>query len=266
MRPLATSNSSTNNDIMPTQNLQIDLGKVAIAPKGNYSATATYERLDLVKANNSGYVSIQDNNTGHSVTDTAWWMCVIDGSEAQAQAAAAQAAAAQALSMANAANTAAGNANTQAAAASAGANAANTAAASATTAATTANDAADRCEDVIAAAAEVEQLGLLPTALTVEYPEEITFGNMTELYVKGILTPDYVLPNLLYFSDNRAVAVAPDGRITVLREGKSVIHVIPTGNTRLYKTIEITVQAPGLRMVNSRTILRKLGNGNLRLN
>lgn len=251
---------------MANNNLSIDLGKVAIAPKGDYSATATYERLDLVKANNSGYVSIKDNNTGHPVTDILWWMCVVDGSDAQKQAQAAKTAAENALQMANAANTAAGNANTQAARASAAQQSAEAVIADATEATETANDAAARCEEIIAAAGSVEQLGLLPTRLAVEYPAEITFGNLAELYVKGILFPEYTQPNILYLGDNQAVSIAPDGRISILKEGTSTIHVIPTNNTQLFKTIQIKVHTAGLRMVNNRTTIRLTAKNELRLN
>lgn len=249
-----------------TKNLSIDLGKVAIAPKGDYSATETYERLDLVKANNSAYVSIKDDNTNHPVTDTAWWMCVVDGSEAKAQAQAAKEATANALQMANAANTAAGNANTQAARASAAQQAAEAATTDATEATETAKDAAARCEEIIAAASEVEQLGILPTRLEVEYPAEITFGNVAELFIKGILYPEYVMPNIIYQGDNQAVAVAPDGRISILREGTSTIHVIPTNNTQLFKTIQIKVHTAGLRMVDNRTTIRLTAKKEIRLN
>lgn len=49
-----------------------DLGKVSIVPKGNYSASAQYERLDVVTDNGSAYISIR-NGTGHSVSDTTYW-------------------------------------------------------------------------------------------------------------------------------------------------------------------------------------------------
>lgn len=251
---------------MSNKNLSIDLGKVAIAPKGDYNSNTTYERLDLVKANNSGYVSIKDDNKGHAVTDTSWWMCVVDGSEAQAQAQAASQAAANALQMANSANSAAGNANTQAASASAATEAANAAANTAAEATEEIRELADQCRAIIEAAAQVEQLGIVPTSLTVEYPAEITFGNMANLFVKGILSPGYALPNLLYLGDDKAVSVAPNGEITVLREGESTIHVIPTGNTRLYKTIHITVHAPTIRLVNNRTTIRLDQNNNIRFN
>lgn len=51
-------------------------GKVAITPKGNWSASTAYQKLDLVYYNNGSYVSIQPS-TGITPTNTAYWMLVL---------------------------------------------------------------------------------------------------------------------------------------------------------------------------------------------
>lgn len=247
-------------------NLSIDLGKVAISPKGAYSAATTYERLDLVSHNNGAYLSIKDGNTNHAVTDKTWWFCVVSAEEALTAAANANSAKEQALQMANAANTAAGNANTQAASASAAATAANTAAEEALTAKEETISATELCQALIDAASQITSLGLLPTGMTVEYPEELTLGNLAEIFIRAKLQPEYSLPNIMYLGDNNAVSVAPDGRITIHHEGVSVIHVIPTGNTQLYKTIEIKVKCAGISLVNNRSTAILLSSGNFLLN
>ena len=56
-----------------------NLGKVGLTPKKAYSADTTYERLDFVTAGDSSYVSLQDNNLGHPVTDGAWWQVLASG-------------------------------------------------------------------------------------------------------------------------------------------------------------------------------------------
>nr|DAW92394.1 MAG TPA: hypothetical protein [Bacteriophage sp.] len=56
-----------------------NLGKVGLTPKKAYSASITYERLDFVTAGDSSYVSLQDNNLGHPVTDGAWWQVLGSG-------------------------------------------------------------------------------------------------------------------------------------------------------------------------------------------
>lgn len=179
---------------------------------------------------------------------------------------AANEAAQNALNKANSAHTAAGNANNQAAAASAAAQAVNAVVAQAESAVEDAQEAAEECRQVIASASQVESLGLIPTAMSVEYPDTITLGNPSDRYIKPIFTPSHVIPNVIYLGDDKAVSVAPNGRITVNDEGESVVHVVPTNKTALYKTIRIKVKRAGLRLVNARTSLRLTANRNLRLN
>lgn len=80
-----------------------NLGKVALTPKGTYSADYTYEALDFVTAGDSSYASLQDNNLGHPVTDEAWWQPLASGAAATAAAGSAR----QAADNANAAAAAA---------------------------------------------------------------------------------------------------------------------------------------------------------------
>ena len=117
--------------------------------------------------------------------------------------------------------------------------AANTATTNASNATAAAIEAKEDCEEVIAAAAELEPLNLVPTAMTVEYPSRLLVGNMAENFIRATLTPASVKPNVLFLGDDKAVSVTPDGRITILAAGTSIIHVIPTCNVALYKTIQI---------------------------
>lgn len=75
------------------QNKQIDLGKVAVRPRGTYSDQTEYEGLDLVKHSNSAYLSIADGNVGNPVSDQTKWLCIINGEDAVRNAALALAAA-----------------------------------------------------------------------------------------------------------------------------------------------------------------------------
>ena len=52
---------------------KIPLGKVAFTDAGSYNAGNTYKRFDFVDTEDSSYLSLQDNNKGHAVTETAWW-------------------------------------------------------------------------------------------------------------------------------------------------------------------------------------------------
>lgn len=165
----------------------------------------------------------------------------------------------------SAANTAAQTADNAAQRTQAATTAANTATANANNAAAEANAAKEDCEEVIAAAAELEPLNLVPTAMTVEYPSRLLVGNMAENFIRATLAPASVKPNVLFLGDDKAVSVTPDGRITILAAGTSIIHVIPTCNVALYKTIQIKVSKPTVRLVTLSSI-RLTANGNFRFN
>ena len=107
---------------------------------------------------------------------------------------------------------------------------------------------------------------LVPTGLTVEPLPRITFGNVNQIRIKAVLSPLTALKNLIYISDNRAVVVGIDGLVTPVAKGRSVVHVIPTCNTSLAKTLLVEVGDPTLRFVNTRTQLRFTQSGVLRLN
>lgn len=65
---------------------QLDKGsEKAINPAGDYDAEAEYSVNEMVydEETNSSYVSKQSENVGHAVTDTDWWMKVLDGNYVQ---------------------------------------------------------------------------------------------------------------------------------------------------------------------------------------
>ena len=165
----------------------------------------------------------------------------------------------------SAANSAAQTADYAAQRAQAATTAANTATTNANNATAAAIEAKEDCEEVIAAAAELEPLNLVPTAMTVEYPSRLLVGNMAENFIRATLAPASVKPNVLFLGDDKAVSVTPDGRITILAAGISIIHVIPTCNVALYKTIQIKVSEPTVRLVTLSSI-RLTANGNFRFN
>lgn len=59
--------------------MKVRLGKVMLTPKGVYSSSATYSRLDLVIKDDCAYVSLAEDNTGHPLTDENYWMLLLDG-------------------------------------------------------------------------------------------------------------------------------------------------------------------------------------------
>lgn len=165
----------------------------------------------------------------------------------------------------SAANSAAQTADNAAQRAQAATTAANTATTNASNATVAAIEAKEDCEEIIAAAAGMEPLNLVPTAMTVEYPSRLLIGNMAENFIRATLAPTSVKPNVLFLGDDKSVSVTPDGRITILSAGVSVIHVIPTCNVALYKTIQIKVSEPTVRLVTLSSI-RLTANGNFRFN
>ncbi|WP_346702545.1 hypothetical protein [uncultured Alistipes sp.] len=66
-----------------------NLGRVGLVNQGVYSASETYSKNDFVSdGNNSLYFSLQDNNTGHALSESAWWFKFFDGTAANTAAAA----------------------------------------------------------------------------------------------------------------------------------------------------------------------------------
>ena len=182
---------------------------------------------------------------------------------------------------AKSANDAAGTAGAATEAAKKATDAANGAASNATNAATKASSAADtankeassvnaaKSEALAAAArasstattaeAEIEKMkqlqesisgaaSLAPTRMELTYTKRITQRNPYVQRIVAKMFPSYSLQNVLFLGDDVAVSVDPAGVVTPLKNGTSRIHVIPTQATHLYKTINVTVQAPSVRL------------------
>ena len=59
-----------------------DLGKVGMTPAGSWSASSTYERLDVVTYEGSSYVSLVDSNINFNPsTSTGKWQLVAQHGE-----------------------------------------------------------------------------------------------------------------------------------------------------------------------------------------
>ena len=112
---------------------------------------------------------------------------------------------------------------------------------------------------------ETFKKNLIPSGLTVSCLERITLGNVEPIYITADLSPETAYRNIIYISDNKAVTVGTDGRLTPVAVGKSVVSVIPTCNTSLAKTIIVEVGKPLARLVNDRATLRLTSSGAFRL-
>lgn len=82
-----------------------DLAKLGFNYLGAYVKDAKYDYFDLVKSDNSLFLSLQDDNTGHELPkdDDDWWAVIFDGSSAGVATKAALEAAQKALAAAEAA-------------------------------------------------------------------------------------------------------------------------------------------------------------------
>lgn len=198
---------------------------------------------------------------------------------------------------AKSANDAAGTAGAATEAAKKATDAANGAASNATNAATKASSAADTANkeassvnaaksEALAAAArasstattaevEIEKMkqlqesisgaaSLAPTRMELTYTKRITQRNPYVQRIVAKMFPSYSLQNVLFLGDDVAVSVDPAGVVTPLKNGTSRIHVIPTQATHLYKTINVTVQDPSVRLTGGGKI-RVDSKGRIRL-
>lgn len=174
------------------------------------------------------------------------------------------------------ANGAASNATNAATKASSAADTANKEAASVNAAKSEALAAAARAGSTATTAeAEIEKMkqlqesisgaaSLAPTRMELTYTRRITQRNPYVQRVVAKMFPSYSLQNVLFLGDDVAVSVDPAGVVTPLKIGTSRIHVIPTQATHLYKTINVTVQAPSVRLTGGGKI-RVDSKGRIRL-
>ena len=174
------------------------------------------------------------------------------------------------------ANGAASNATNAATKASSAADTANKEASSVNTAKSEALAAAARASSTATTAeAEIEKMkqlqesisgaaSLAPTRMELTYTKRITQRNPYVQRIVAKMFPSYSLQNVLFLGDDVAVSVDPAGVVTPLKIGTSRIHVIPTQATHLYKTINVTVQAPSVRLTGGGKI-RIDSKGRIRL-
>lgn len=102
-----------------------------------------------------------------------------------------------------------------------------------------------------------------PIQLAVKSPTEMTLTNLAQPQIEAHILPKFGLGGVLFISDNKALEITPDGKITPLAVGVSRVNVVATGNTSLYKQLLIAVVPPRMRMAGSS--IRLDGNGNIRL-
>lgn len=241
----------------------IDLGAVGFVDKGTYSATVKYDFFNFVVTEDSCYLSLKDENSGHPVTDIAWWRCIARGTQATE-------AAKKALLEATRASNAADNLIGAATTADQAATRANMSANNADIAKAAAEQATIRADTVSGEASKkiVEMdaiskavagyINAAPVRMLVSVPVSISTKNKLRQKIGITLFPSYCLKNALFqrISGN-SVDTDPSGNLTVLGTGKSSFYVIPTQHTELWQKVDVTVRTP---------LIRLTGNGKIRLN
>lgn len=223
------------------------LGKVAFVDKGAHNVATRYDFFNFVTTEDSCYLSLADNNTGHPVTDTAWWKCIANGKPATE---AAKKALAEATRAGNAAN-------------------------DADTAKTEAHQAAGRADTITSEASqkivEMEALSkavsgyinAAPVRMLVSVPVSISTKNKIRQKIGITFFPSYCLKNALYQKiSGSSVDADPSGKLTVNGTGKSSFHVIPTQNTELWQKVDVTVRTPLIRLSNGKM---RLNGGKIRI-
>lgn len=119
-----------------------------------------------------------------------------------------------------------------------------------------------RLESVADRAEQVAQP--IPSGLRVETPAPVTIGNPVPRYIAAKVLPLSALQNIIFQTDGTVARIEPDGRVVPKEPGTQRVHIIPTGGTRYYKTVTLTVVAPALRLAANNT-LRLDASGNIRL-
>jgi len=119
---------------------------------------------------------------------------------------------------------------------------------------------ATRAEMELAIARAEQVVQGVPNGLKVEAPETVTLGNPTRQYIKPRVKPDGCAQNVIYQTDGQSVEIEPSGEILAREVGSSRVHVVPTQGTRYYKTVEIEVVPPRMRLTGGGMRLDKEGN------
>lgn len=242
----------------------IPLGMVAFVDRGTYNEKETYRLFHFVVTDDSCYLSLKEDNTGHPVSDALWWRCIANGKPATEATKKALAAAADAIEKAAYANNSAVRAGSAAGIAEQHAGEARQAKENVLSVLSEVVEMLARGEAQIDSmkAAELSLMSqalLAPSRMELKYTPVICIRNNVQQKIQALLYPGYVLQNVLFLQPPRlgdSVYVEPDGGLILNKPGKTRIQVIPANNTGLYQTAEVTVREP---------VMRLLGNGKIRL-
>lgn len=276
-----------------------NLGKIVPTPIPEKKDT--HAILDIVAVAGRAYISRKDNNTA-PVTDAASWLKLtendydmatrlglFEGTEqewiaslsaaSETAAEEARAATAESKKATAAANRATSDANSSSASARASAQKAGASAADTDLVRAQALAAVEILRQMIEEGRSeilnmqaiqelvVSDVQLSPSRMEVEFPARITITNTVAQKIDARIFPSYLVQNVIFQhtpGGGESVAVNPDGNLEIRGCGKTRIHVIAANNTRLFRTIEIEVKEPDIRITNAGG-LRLNSDGTIRL-
>ena len=104
-----------------------------------------------------------------------------------------------------------------------------------------------------------------PTKVVIEScPEEVTLAKGVRPKIAARAVPGYTDGGVLFIADNRALMITPDGYISPVSPGESVVNVVATAKTTVYKQLTIAVVPPRVRVLSAGG-MRLDSKGNIRL-
>ena len=258
--PVATSLDGLLS--LPALRFNGGVPEVVEAPISQLQDVALDAVSGATKAANEAAVKANTSAGNADKATTAANNAAKSANDAAGTAGAATEAAKKATNAATKASSAADTANKEASSVNAAKSEALAAAARASSTATTAEAEIEKMKQLqesISGAAS-----LAPTRMELTYTKRITQRNPYVQRIVAKMFPSYSLQNVLFLGDDVAVSVDPAGVVTPLKNGTSRIHVIPTQATHLYKTINVTVQDPSVRLTGGGKI-RVDSKGRIRL-
>lgn len=95
-------------------------------------------------------------------------------------------------------------------------------------------------------------------------PKEVTLAKGVRPKITARAVPGYTDGGVLFIADNRALMITPDGCITPVSPGESIVNVVATAKTTVYKQLTIAVVPPRLRKTSA-GVMRLDSMGNIRL-
>lgn len=247
----------------------INLGQVAFVDKGVYSGEATYRRFNFVVTEDSCYLSLKDQNTGHPVTDAAWWRCLAKGSQATEAARKALEAVNNCTEVIQRAETITARAERAEVNANAAANSANAVAESGKTTMLQVTDNLNTLKEILPEVRSAVQTALdaynliaqvdgvnvfasLPATMVVEAVTEAVMGAAPVIKTK--LFPETANQSVIFQVAKGGGRITPDGVISSPdTPGEMVVYAISTQKSNLWEEIRIRFRNPVARTAENGT-------------